>query len=171
MLNLVLFVGITLLIHFIFRWWAYDWDYHIMGKQIITIDFLNSMGSLVFANVVWLVNDVFNIGANIQGIIIYMPDGGGVAVDGACSGFKQILQFAILFLLVPGPWFHKAWFIPAGILIMHITNVVRVFGLCMVMWVNPDHFDLFHDYVFRPLFYLVIFGLWLLWTEKLRTRT
>lgn len=168
--NIALFVVLTLVIHFSFRWWAYEQHYRFLGYTIISIDFLNDMGRIVFENTVWLVNEVFRFDARIVGNIIYMPDGGGVAVDGACSGFKQMLQFALLILLIPGPLKHKAWFIPVGILLMHITNVIRVFGLCLVMWIDPYKFDLFHEYVFRPIFYIVIFGLWLIWTELLRPR-
>lgn len=126
------------------------------------------MGRIVFLNAQWLVTELFGIQARIVGQVIYMPDGGGVAVDGSCSGLKQMLQFALLILLIPGPWKHKAWFIPAGILLLHAVNVLRVFGLCLVMLWNPADFDFFHDNIFRPFFYVVIFGLWLFWTEKLR---
>ena len=91
-----------------------------------------------------------------------------MAVDGSCSGLKQMLQFALLILPLPGPWRHKAWFIPAGILMVHLTNVLRVSGLCWVMLKDPSLFDFFHDYVFRGLFYIVIFAMWLAWTEWLR---
>lgn len=171
MLNLLLFILLTFSIHYAFRWWAYTLEYTLFGKTIISIDFLNEMGGIVFRQTAWLVTELFGIDARIIGNIIYMPEGGGVAVDGACSGFKQMLQFGLLILLLPGPWKHKLWFIPSGILLIHLTNVVRVFGLCLVMWVNPPRFELFHDYVFRPMFYVVIFGLWLIWTEYLRTRS
>lgn len=168
LLNLGIFVVLTLLIHYGFRWWAYTAHYQVLGYTLITEEMLHAMGTVVFLNAKWLVTGLFGIQANIVGQIIYMPDGGGVAVDGSCSGLKQMLQFALLILLLPGPWKHKAWFIPAGILLLHAVNVLRVFGLCLVMLWDPTDFDFFHDSLFRPLFYVVIFGLWLFWTEKLR---
>ena len=169
-INLGLFVILTLGIHYGFRWWAYEMHYQVFGWTLISLEMLEGMGRMVFAQTLWIVRDLLGIDVRVVGQIIYMPDGGGVAVDGSCSGLKQMLQFALLILLLPGAWKHKAWFIPLGILLIHITNVFRVFGLCMVMWVDPSHFSLFHDYLFRPLFYVVIFGLWLIWTEILRPR-
>jgi exosortase/archaeosortase family protein len=168
--NLGIFVILTLGIHYAFRWWAYEQHYQVLGHTVVSLETLEGMGRIVFLQTLWIVRDLLGIDVAVVGQIIYMPDGGGVAVDGSCSGLKQMLQFALLILLLPGAWKHKAWFIPLGILLIHITNVFRVFGLCMVMWVDPPYFSLFHDYLFRPLFYVVIFGLWLIWTERLRPR-
>jgi hypothetical protein len=30
----------------------------------------------------------------------------------------------------------------------------------------PSHFDFFHDYFFKTLFYLFIFLMWMIWVEK-----
>lgn len=168
LLNLGLFVILTLVIHYTFRWWAYEKHYQVFGFTLISLEMLQGMGRMVFLQTLWIVRDLLGIDVRVVGQIMYMPEGGGVSVDGSCSGLKQMLQFALLILFLPGVWKHKTWFIPLGILLIHITNVFRVFGLCMVMWVDPSHFGLFHDYLFRPLFYVVIFGLWLIWTEVLR---
>lgn len=168
LLNLGLFVALTLLIHYGFRWWAYQAHYHVLGYPLISEAMLEGMGRMVFLQAEWLVTGLFRIPAQVVGQIIYMPEGGGVAVDGSCSGLKQMLQFALLILPLPGPWRHKLWFIPLGILVIHAVNVGRVFGLCLVMLWDPPSFSLFHDLIFRPLFYMVIFGLWLWWTERLR---
>jgi exosortase/archaeosortase family protein len=168
LINLGLFVLLTLLIHYGFRWWAYEAHYKVLGYTVISEAMLESMGRMVFVQVRWMVTELFGIPARVVGQIIYMPDGGGVAVDGSCSGLKQMLQFALLILALPGPWKHKLWFIPLGIAAIHAVNVMRVFGLCLVMLWDPSSFQLFHDMLFRPLFYVVIFGLWLWWTERLR---
>jgi len=168
MANLGIFVLLTLLIHFGFRWWAYEADYQIFGVTLITLDFLEAMGSVVFRQARWMVMELSGIDARVVGQIMYMPDGGGVAVDGSCSGLKQMLQFVLLLLPLPGPYRTKLWFIPLGLLMIHLMNVLRVYGLCLVMLWDPPSFQLFHDYLFRPLFYILIFGLWLWWTERLR---
>lgn len=64
----------------------------------------------------------------------------------------------------------KLWFIPLGVIIVHLTNVIRVVGLAMVMNYWPQHWDFSHDYVFRPLFYVVIFVLWVIWVERLKDK-
>ena len=80
-------------------------------------------------------------------------------------------------LIFPGPWKHKAWYIPAGLVIIEWTNVVRICGvLLMQVWWPNIHIHLFgndintfrlaHDYIFKVFFYLIIFLMWVLWVEK-----
>jgi len=89
-----------------------------------------------------------------------------IAINESCSGFKQMLQVLILFLLFPGPWKHKLWYIPAGMLAMFITNIIRVVILSAVMIHWPQQWDFIHLWILRPFYYVVIFGLWVLWVER-----
>lgn len=89
-----------------------------------------------------------------------------IAINESCSGFKQMLQVLILFLLFPGPWKHKLWYIPAGMLAMFITNILRVVILSAVMIHWPQQWDFIHLWILRPFYYVVIFGLWVLWVER-----
>lgn len=166
--DLLWFVLLTFLIHYTYRYWAYSADYKVFGINILPDELFNKMSLVVFYSVKWFLGSLLNISIYTQGIIIYMPDGGGVAITDGCSGFKQMVQFALLILLFPGPWKHKIWFIPLGVLIMHLSNLIRIIGLCFVMLDNPDLFDAFHQYLFRPMFYAVIFGLWVYWNEVIR---
>jgi exosortase/archaeosortase family protein len=78
-----------------------------------------------------------------------------------------MIQFVLLFLIFPGPWRKKLWFIPLGLLIVHLTNLFRIAGLSVVTVTVPEYWDFSHDYLFRPFFYVVIFLLWVWWVEKL----
>jgi len=81
-----------------------------------------------------------------------------------------MIQFALLMAIFPGPWRHKLWYIPLGIFIVHLTNLFRIIGLAVVLVTVPDYWDFSHDNIFRPLFYVVIFGLWVYWVEKLKKK-
>ena len=83
-----------------------------------------------------------------------------------CAGVQPMLQFALLILLYPGPWKHKTWYIPMGMIIIHFTNVFRITCLCIIMAYWPQHWYYAHDYPFRILVYLVIFIMWIIWNEK-----
>ncbi len=91
---------------------------------------------------------------------------GSILIDQTCSGLKQFYQVIVLFVLFPGPWRHKLWFIPAALLVMHWTNIFRVVGLSVVMAYIPQHWDFVHDWVLRPFFYVVLFALWVIWVER-----
>ncbi len=87
-------------------------------------------------------------------------------IDHTCSGLKQFYQAFFLFLLYPGPWKHKAWFIPMAIAMMHLVNVLRIVVLSLAMLHAYHQWDFIHDWVVRPMFYVVLFGLWMWWDQR-----
>ncbi len=91
---------------------------------------------------------------------------GHILIDESCSGLKQFYQALFLFLIYPGPRKHKLWFIPMAILVMHIVNVLRIIALTVTMMHFYQHWDFVHDWVVRPFFYVVLFGLWVVWEER-----
>ena len=74
-------------------------------------------------------------------------------------------------LIFPGPWKHKAWYIPAGLVIIEWTNIIRICGILLmeIQW-GPKVFHIAHDYVFKVFFYFVIFLMWVLWVEKFKNK-
>ncbi len=87
-------------------------------------------------------------------------------IDHTCSGLKQFYQAFFLFLLYPGPWKHKTWFIPMAIAVMHLVNIFRIVVLSLAMLHAYHHWDVIHDWVVRPMFYVVLFGLWMWWDQR-----
>lgn len=69
----------------------------------------------------------------------------------------------------PGPWKHKLWFIPLGLIIIHLVNVFRISGLAYYLKYTPpqEYWEFSHDYIYRPFFYVVMFALWIWWVEKI----
>jgi len=166
LVDIALFVIITYAFHLIFRYFATD----IMSVPF----FLNS------AN--WLAYEVYIISLwinqNILGMEIitkpvnamWFENGHGIYVNSSCSGFKQFYQVLILFVLFPGPWKHKLWFIPVGFLAMFVANVFRIVVLSLLMAWRPEYWAFSHTWILRPFFYVVLFGLWIWWVEKFRRR-
>ena len=95
-----------------------------------------------------------------------------VTIAPECASLKQWLHWLFLMLLFPGPWKHKAWYIPAGLVIIEWTNVVRICGILLMLrqWPGQKTFHLAHDYIFKVFFYLVIFLMWVLWVEKFKNK-
>jgi exosortase/archaeosortase family protein len=120
---------------------------------------------VLFVHSAWVVEHV--VGYNIvrQGNAMVFEGGGRLIVDQSCSAVKWFAHFLVLMLLFPGPWKHKLWFIPAGLAVTHLVNVIRITGLAIVFVNRYETFDFFHDYVFRPFFYLVLFLMWVAWVE------
>ena len=89
-----------------------------------------------------------------------------VIIAPECASLKQWMHWIFLMVLFPGPWKHKLWYIPAGLVIIEWTNVVRICGVLMMQIPWPNSFHIAHDYIFKVFFYLVIFLMWVLWVEK-----
>ena len=88
-----------------------------------------------------------------------------------CASLKQWLHWLFLMLLFPGPWKHKLWYIPAGLVIVEWTNVVRICGVLMMQIPWPNSFHIAHDYIFKVFFYLIIFLMWVIWVECFKNKT
>ena len=160
------FLFITLIIHLLWRFWANSLNFvPITGFMMKIRTFLEIR---VYEESVFVCKKILKIN------ILQLPDYSIIVnnikliFSKSASGMKQMLQFALLILVIPGPWKHKAWFIPLGIVIVHLTNVFRVICLIIVAFRWPQQIQYAHDNYLRLLFYIVIFGLWIFWVEKIR---
>jgi exosortase family protein XrtF len=91
----------------------------------------------------------------------------GVWVGDNCNGFKLFSIFTFFIAAFPTKhWVSKLWFIPLGLLIIHLANVIRIMALVLINDTNPAYLDFNHDYTFTIFVYSVIFGLWYWWLKK-----
>ncbi len=163
--GIAIFCIITIAIHILWRLWAYQLHYApIAGFMRDSGQF---MADIVFQQSSWIVKHVIGMDITIKGNTMYFANDGYLLINSGCSGIKPLMQFIILMMLYPGPWKKKLWFIPLGIIIVHITNLIRVVGLSIGIMEWPLYWKFSHDYIFRPFFYVVIFSMWLWWEERL----
>lgn len=90
----------------------------------------------------------------------------GVWVGDPCSGLEIMVIFIIFMLAIPGPWKSKLWFIPAGLVLIHLINAIRVTVLAWLVSKDYSYLDFNHDYTFKVVIYTLIFFLWVLWVKK-----
>lgn len=90
----------------------------------------------------------------------------GTWIGEPCNGIKVMGLFAIFLIAFPGEWKHKLWYIPAGIVIIHIANAFRVSGLTIIEAKWPQYLDFNHNVTFQVLIYGIIFLLWYIWVQK-----
>lgn len=163
--DVILFALITLAIHYSYRFWVRQDYWPVPGVMHSAHD---AMSEQVYRQSVWFIDRVLPIPFTTgEPRLMLFENGGYVGINESCSGLKPMIQFVLLFLIFPGPWKKKLWFIPLGLLIVHLTNLFRISGLSVVTVTVPEYWDFSHDYLFRPFFYVVIFLLWVWWVEKL----
>ena len=90
-----------------------------------------------------------------------------VAVFEGCNGLNVVIVF-LSFLLAFGPYNKRMiWFIPLGLLIIHLSNLLRIGLLFMVSLHMPDFLYFTHKYLFTAFIYLFVFLLWIWWVMRL----
>ncbi|GAB3858754.1 archaeosortase/exosortase family protein [Hymenobacter terrigena] len=102
--------------------------------------------------------------------LLLMSGHPSVIVGIPCNGLVLYALFGGFVLAFPGPWQRKLWFIPAGIVLIWILNVVRVAALAINHHYAHQSVDFNHHYTFTFVVYGCIFGLWMLWAKRLAVR-
>lgn len=168
-----LFIVLIMSFHFLYLGWQALEYWPIKG----TIDKLSLWAvNLVYSQSCWVLENIFNLDlttmSDIRLIATPNSDGGWARaiIAPECASLKQWLHWLFLMLLFPGPWKHKAWFIPAGLVIIEWTNVIRICGIVLMQIPWPNSFRLAHDYIFKVFFYLVIFLMWMIWVECFKNK-
>ncbi|MBN1198206.1 MAG: hypothetical protein JXA23_02560 [Bacteroidales bacterium] len=123
----------------------------------------DAIGNLQLTIIPALVNPLTDAGIIRDGISLILPNGLYINYFFYLSGIKQMCLVIILLLIAPGPWKHKAWFIPLALLIIQATVFGRFFLLNLYCLIQPEQLHLVKDFLFIPLFYLEILILWMAW--------
>ena len=174
-----LFMIIILVVHFLYRILAYNFHFKIFGILILPPEIFEWGADILFKQSLWINKHILSLHFATNGNNFYFLNPnypiehnvyrGWVGVEAGCSAVKQTIQFIILMLLYPGPWKHKLWYIPMGVLIIHIVNVFRIVCLSVIVSISDSQeiFTFSHDWILRPLFYVVIFAMWVFWAERI----
>jgi exosortase/archaeosortase family protein len=159
------FFVITLAFHILWRIWANTLHFapifhFISSIRIFLVDQLYNMST-------YILRDILNVTITTEYPVIITKNGIRLILGQSAAGFKQMCQFAVLILLFSGQWKHKVWFIPVGFAILHLTNIFRIISLVVIAMHWPQQIYYAHDNYLRIIYYVVIFGLWLVWVEKI----
>ena len=110
----------------------------------------------------------FNASLDREYASVLMMDGRPAVIVGPpCNGLVLYALFSGFVLAFPGPWQRKLWFIPAGIALIWVLNVLRVGALALNQQYAHQSVDFNHHYTFTFIVYSCIFGLWMLWAKRL----
>ncbi|MBE6337264.1 MAG: hypothetical protein E7068_00425 [Lentimicrobiaceae bacterium] len=166
-IDVALFIILIFSFHFIYLGWQALDFFPIAG---LIAKLFDEASTLLFNQSCWVLEHIFNVDIvthnHAIGVINKNDTYSFINVAPECTSLKQWLHWLFLMLIFPGPWKHKLWYIPLGLVIIEFINVVRVVGITLCMIPFPNHFDFFHDYFFKVLFYFFIFIMWVIWVEK-----
>lgn len=165
-IDVALFILLIFSFHFLYLGWQATNYFPISG---LIAKLFDSASTLLFNQSCWVLEHIFNIDIithkHTIGVINSNDTYSLINVAPECTSLKQWLHWLFLMLLFPGPWKHKLWYIPLGLVIIEFINVIRVVGITLCMIPFPNHFDFFHNYLFKTMFYFFIFIMWVIWVE------
>lgn len=128
------------------------------------------------AQVVYLLVSLFRDTVYMVGEhTVRFETGSGSTIIWGCTGLKQSFIWMCLILTVKSTqpayktWLHKLWFIPVGWLCCYVFNILRITAITLFVEFHPEWFHMLHDYIFKYLFYAMLFGLWVIFVEKIRS--
>lgn len=90
----------------------------------------------------------------------------GVWVGSNCNAITLFSLFSVFIIAYPGKIKTKLWYIPFGIVLIHLLNIFRVVCLVFIAYYYPQFLNFNHTYTFTFLIYSVIFLLWMIWVNK-----
>jgi exosortase family protein XrtF len=96
-----------------------------------------------------------------------------MGIDGAhpiwigspCNAMTLFAFFTFFIIAFPGNFKNKLWFIPFGIVLIHIANLIRVMALALINFYAPGYLEFNHTYTFTIFVYALIFSLWMWWVN------
>jgi exosortase family protein XrtF len=103
---------------------------------------------------------------------IWMNQVYAVSVEEGCNGINIMILFAAFVIGFGGAWRNMLWFIPVGIIFIHVANIGRLLLLSLlnVEW-GGRGFHFFHKYGFTAIIYLAILILWYFWVMYFNGKT
>ena len=120
--------------------------------------------------VAWFVDLFRDTVRYVEPYTIRFDSGNGVRIVWGCTGLKQSFIWLCIMLAANGAWKRKLWFIPLGWLAIYVFNLLRIITTAFIVEHHPELFEIFHSYIFKYLFYFMLFMLWVWWTERIARR-
>jgi exosortase/archaeosortase family protein len=154
------------------------WKYNVLGDEAEDINStVRFWGMDISAPFIFMAYHVAHVSESVlrffgssvilkPGNILGYSNGSSVVVIWACTGLKQAYICFCILAFARGPWLKKLWYIPLSLLVVYLFNIFRITFIVACIENHPDWFKLLHLYVFKYIFYGIIFLMWVYWEEK-----
>ena len=94
-----------------------------------------------------------------------------VIVGTGCNALELFALFSGFILIFEGSWKHKLWFIPLGVIIIHLLNVIRILALIFSGTISKSLLEFNHKYTFTIVMYIVTFIGWMIWVKYFASKS
>jgi exosortase family protein XrtF len=104
---------------------------------------------------------------NTQGPTAFLSDDVKIILTTyeGCNGINVMIVFVAFLAAFGGSLKKLSWFLPAGMVLIHVSNLGRIVLLYFVAVGYHHYFYYVHKYVFTAAIYVIVFVLWILWVK------
>ena len=101
------------------------------------------------------------------GILIVGFEDDSIGVYEGCNGVNVMILFVAFIVAFGGSTKKMLWFIPTGIVAIHLFNILRLASLSIMATMSQSVFHFVHKYAFTSIIYVFVLLLWIIWVKKL----
>ncbi len=140
-------------------------DFPLFKKLLIqSIHLDDAFNSFIISVTEFLLNS-FGLPTYTENSFIKIVGTPGVTFSYGCLGFRELAFFTIFIAFQFGKAKHKLWYIPSGIALLILLNIIRILIIILGQYRNPEQFQIIHDIVSPVLMYPTILFLWIFWLK------
>ena len=83
-----------------------------------------------------------------------------------CNGINIMILFLAFVMAFGGNNRARLWFIPSGLVAIHLFNLIRLGSLSIMATVSHSAFHFFHKFAFTGVIYAFVLVLWYFWATR-----
>lgn len=160
----LIFAGVTIVFHFLY--WNTNMNSWLFGP--FTVEVFDFFTNIAYQGTKILLENFSQYQFVSEGMQFKFYDELGtyaiITIIHDCSAIKQCMQFLLVMIFCPNKWWKRLIYFLIGSVVILLCNIVRCYLLSDVLASGGD-FQYMHDWVARPLMYVIIFVLWFVWIE------
>lgn len=157
---LAIFLGLYLSLNIIYGLWISSF-----GNRADTLTQLITRQTSILLNVVGEETSV-RPASDKPNVEIVKAGQKVIGVYEGCNSINVMIVFVAFVAAFKGRWKQFLWFVPLGLVIIYVANLIRVLLLYFIAAYWSHYFYYFHKYLFTAFIYLIVFTLWLVWMKR-----
>ena len=107
----------------------------------------------------------YNIEIDTADRILRLKDAAGFTLGEPSIGYELTTFFSALIISCSGSIRKKIWFIPLGIAVIYMVNLLLICGLNLLVRIDSTIWELNHKIIFSLVVYSFIFFMWGYWIK------
>jgi len=84
-----------------------------------------------------------------------------------CNAVSVMILFMSFLFAFKGSFKNYLWFVPLGLVVLYVSNLLRIYLIGMIRLYFPDYTNMAHDFIFPGVIYGTTFLLWMIWVKFL----